>query len=262
MKRGFILLEILIASLISSIISTGLLLTISQLNTAQNKLSDITSQYERAATAMQQLERDIMGAFIPLQAMPLPKPAESPTDNKEAAQQPKDNKEKSPASTDKKTATQAPPAQTKKQPNPIEKIFEGTEKNGQFDTLTFITDNPLGFMTAPNSKPKPRIVRVFYRLEQDAKRKNSFNLMWQEGTNLNSTAYTKDAKNELRPYTIIEGIAHMKLHYIMLDPEKNKDEKKKNQPIKKKVKKRKNRKKRCIKKSPNGNKKKMLRKKQ
>lgn len=213
--------------------STGLLLTIMQLNIAQKKLLDVTSQYERIATVMQQLERDVMGAFIPLQAMPLPKPAESKKEEQSANNQ---------SSPEKSTSPQLPATAVKKQPKPIERIFEGTEKNGQFDTLTFITDNPLSFMQAQNGKLKPRIVRVFYRLEQDQKRKNSFNLTWQEGTNLNATAYTKEAKNELRPYTMIEGIAQMKVHYLMREPEKNEDQKKETasegQAEKKKTKKR------------------------
>ncbi len=203
MRRGMTLIEILIASVIASMMSTGLLLTIIQINNAQRKLLDVVSQYERVATVMQNMERDIMGAFIPLQAIPLPKPK--------------------PVVSNVPSQSLAPVS--KKQPKPIDNVFYGTEINGQFDTLTFITNNPISFMEARNSKLKPRIVRVVYRLQQDIKRKNSFNLIWQEGTNLNFSAYTKDAKNELRSYTMIEGIARMQVHYIMLDPEKNKDTK-------------------------------------
>ena len=90
----------------------------------------------------------------------------------------------------------------KKAPKPIEKIFYSTNKNGQLDTLTFITNNPLVVYVGKDvGVVKPKVVRVQYSLKPEAEKKNSYALLRQESTELDVENY----KN-VTAYEVIGGI--------------------------------------------------------
>lgn len=193
-KRGFTLLEIMISMLIAAFISTGLLTTIFQVSRLQETVNTITSMYGRVAIMQNQLERDLMGAFIPTQV-------------------------------DVIQTTTAKQAQKLK---PLEKVFWSKNKGAQLDVLTFITTNPLQiYFGIKKIKLKPRIARVVYRLVPDARRKNSYVLMRQEGTHtLRFEAYTPDAQGDLRSYPMIDGIYALSVQYVSVEQKNEDDEKK------------------------------------
>ncbi len=198
MKKGFILIEIMIGMVIAALLATGLLNTIMQVSRLQQTITGITSTYGRVALFDQQMERDIMGAFVPTQYDLLP------------------------TQTGKKEET--------KKKAPIDKIFYGVSKGngGRLDYLTFITCNPLEiFFGIKDIKLKPRVARIVYRLIPDTQRKNSYVLLRQEGaTDLAFDKYKEDAQGEYRAYEMIGGIQDFSARFISIEEKQDKDTKK------------------------------------
>ncbi len=198
MKKGFILIEIMIGMVIAALLATGLLNTIMQVSRLQQTITGITSTYGRVALFNQQMERDIMGAFVPTQYDLLP------------------------TQTGKKEET--------KKKTPIDKIFYGVSKGngGRLDYLTFITCNPLEiFFGIKDIKLKSRVARTVYRLIPDARRKNSYVLLRQEGTtNLAFNKYKEDEQGEFRAYEMIDGIQDLSVRFISIEEKEDKEAKK------------------------------------
>ncbi len=202
MKTGFVLIELLLGFLIAAILSSGLLMTIFQINDLQQTVSTITSIYGRMAILQNQLERDVMGAFIPAQVEMI------------------------------QTTTVK-----KDQRKPLSRVFYGTSKGGgQLDVLSFITSNSLEiFFGVKDVKLKPRVARVVYRLVPDERRKGSYILMRQEGTSsLVFDAYKEDARGEFRAYPMIDGIQELSIQYVAIEQQKPGEDKKPVKPVYKK----------------------------
>ncbi len=196
MKKGFILIEIMIGMVVAGLLSTALLATIMQISRLQQTITSITSIYGRVSIFNQQLERDITGAFVPTQYDLL----QTATDKKE------------------------------EKAKPIDKIFYGVSKGngGRFDYLTFITSNPLEiFFGIKEVKLKPRVARVVYRLVPDKRRKNSYVLLRQEGTTrLAFDTYKEDAQGEFRAYEMVDGIQDLSVRFISIEEKEDKEKKK------------------------------------
>ncbi len=191
MRKGFVLLEVMIASLIAALLSTSLLTTIVQVNRLQETVSTITSSYGRIAILQNQMERDIMGAFVPAQVDLIQ------------------------TTTERKTEKVKPL---------LDKVFYGKNAGGRLDLLTCITSNPLQiYFGIKDTKLKPRVARVVYRLEPDKRRKNSFVLMRQEGRQLTFDLYKKDAQGGMRSYAMIDGIQSVSVQYIVAEQKKSAD---------------------------------------
>ena len=192
-RRGFSLIEVMIALMITSMLLAGLFATIYQVGFMQRSVETIVSADERAAIILHQMERDIMGVFIPEQIHKIIKKEDE--DSKKG----------------------------------IDKVFYGTQKEKQLELLTFITNNPLElYLKIKNVKPKPRVARVLYRLVPEKGHKNSFTLTRQEGQKLSFKEYKKDAKGSLRPFNILEGLASCSITYFKLEGAKKGEESKKN----------------------------------
>ena len=65
---GFVLIELVVATLIAGIISGVLLLALSQSSRIQASIDKAIDMSERVAIVANQLEKDLAGAFVPLQA--------------------------------------------------------------------------------------------------------------------------------------------------------------------------------------------------
>ena len=66
-KTGFTLLELVISIAIAAILSLSLTMLLNQSYASQKKLDTITHLHERATLFFTQLERDLMGATIPIE---------------------------------------------------------------------------------------------------------------------------------------------------------------------------------------------------
>lgn len=185
---GFVLIEVIISVLIASFLSVGLLTTIMQVSRVQQTVTTITNINGRMAILQNQMERDIMGAFVPTQIDMI-----------------------------QTATTTAQPSPQK----PVEKVFYGTSKGngGRLDLLTFITSNPLEvFYGVKNVQLKPRIARVVYRLVPDERRKNAYILMRQEGTtDLTFEKYKTDSTGELRSFAMVDDIQNLTVSYITVE---------------------------------------------
>ena len=66
MKYGFMLIEVMIASLIATMVAAALFVSINQINKYSLVVDDYTGIYTHAAIVHKQLERDLTGFFIPI----------------------------------------------------------------------------------------------------------------------------------------------------------------------------------------------------
>ncbi len=179
MKPGFTLLEIILATALAAIISVALIFMLQQMNGTLMRVDRTTDLDMRATILQNQMERDLAGAF-------------APTDF---------------------SATNTSGEAKKGRPKKIEKIFWGDKT---LETLTFITNNPLqAYWGERSGKPQPKIVRVVYRLIPDAKRKDVYTLMRQEGADLDVDSYAGDSSVN-KGYAMIEGIRSIDIQYTTL----------------------------------------------
>ncbi len=184
---GFMLIELIVATLIASMVSTVLLTALYQGNKVQAFVDDLISTSERIAIVANQLEKDLAGSFVPVQA------EEGDIEEALSAGEKPDTSQ---------AAQGGQKEGQKKQAKPIEKIFYSTNKNGMLDTLSFVTNNPLVvFVGKDVGTVKPKVVRVQYTVKPEQGIKDSYALFRQEGNELDLADY----KN-VRPYEIIGGI--------------------------------------------------------
>lgn len=201
MKSGFTLIELSIGLLLSGIIATalynGFFVT--------NRVVDIADNFIvadfRSALVENQLGKDLEGAFVPEES----ELSKTTTTQKETTEK-KENK------TIKTKETTVLEEKTIK---PLEKVFYSS--NGPEDSLrvlTFITNNPVKvYEKATNVKPKPRIVRVVYRLTPQENNPKSFSLIRQESSDLEFKAFEPNSAKPIRGYELASGIKNIKIEY-------------------------------------------------
>jgi len=218
MKRtGFTLIELLIALAIGSMVLTILFNSLFQTIRLVDKADDFVDVTTRATIMKHQLEKDLMGAFIPTQAQPSQeekdKDSEKTNNNNKKPEPTKDEPDKKP---------------DKKKLKPLTNIFYGVNKGNQLDVLTFITNNPMSAYWG-TGKAQPKIARIVYHLVEDKENKGFFTLMRQEDNNLEYDAYTQTGPKEIRSYELTEGIKGLSVKYIVQEekekPQKTEDEK-------------------------------------
>lgn len=224
MKKGFILIEVLLAAVIASMIGVALFTSLYQITRFTKVIDNYADVWTKASIAHRQLEKDLLGVFTPIAAEKIEEK------KKEAAPGGKEKKEQE---------AQAP----KKEPvKLVTHVFYGVNKEDQLDTLTFITDNPMQVYWGDRAgKAKPRIARVVYRLLKDKDEKNSYTLMRQEGYDFYFDAYKEGGNKDLRQYPMIDGIKKMTVSYGVIDKDEQEEKKesktqeKKHQKIKYKI---------------------------
>jgi type II secretory pathway component PulJ len=196
--HGFTLIELIVGTLIASLICGVLLTALSQSSRVQASVDNTIDISDRISIAAHQLHRDLDGAFVPRQA-------EKMDDEKKDLQQPNQKGDKKEEPADKKDEKVG----QKKEEKPIEKIFYSTNKNGMLDTLTFITNNPLVvFVGKDVGTIKPKVVRVQYTLKPEANNKDVYTLFRQESNELDLAEY----KN-VRPYEVMSGIKKLSIQF-------------------------------------------------
>ena len=199
MKHGFMLIELIIATLIASMIVGILLTALSQGSRFQIAVDNIVDTSLRIGIVSNQLEKDLMGAFVPIQAE-RGKKGESGDADKQAAVV--DDKKAGEKPAEKKS-------ETKEKKKPLEKIFYSTNKEGNLDQLTFITNNPLVvFVGKDVGVVKPKIVRVHYVLKSEVGTEHSYALYRQESLELDLSQPQTG-----RQYEIIGGIKSFSVVY-------------------------------------------------
>jgi len=189
--KGFTLLEVMIATAIASVLSVSLFVALRQTMGFQRATDTIVDAYSKAAVIQNQMERDFMGFFVPIQAYDLAS-----------------------------TATPAPGAAPKKKIEQIDRIFFAPRGKEQFQLLSFITTNAMQVYWGKTvGEPKPLVARVVYRLvEQKPETKEeeiSYTLQRQESAHLDFALFEgAPEKQKVRAYDIVTDIKEMKVTYI------------------------------------------------
>ncbi len=199
MKKGFVLIELLLATLIASLIGGILFTALYQTNRFQTVVDNLIDVYTRATIVHNQLERDLMGAFIPVEAQ---------LEKKEEKVPPK-----------------------RKEIKPINHIFYSRNRNDHLELLTLITNNPMTiFWGAKSGKAKPRVARVRYTIQPEADRKDSFVLLRQEDYELDMSAFKQETK-KIRAYEVIDGIKDISVQFTAVIEKKEKENEGKEEKI-------------------------------
>lgn len=194
-RQAFTLIEIIIATLIASIVAGLLFVTFSQINLTSH-ISERRMNFEtKEAWFQYYLERDLAGACLVLQ----------PEEEQKQAASEQQEKNKQPA---KEDAEKKVPAKKAKK---IEKVFVYTHEGPRFESLNFITNNALPkFWNAKDAKLTPLIARVNYRLQEEKGNKGSFQLVRQEGAELDPDKFNSAS---VRGYSLVTGIKDLTLKF-------------------------------------------------
>ena len=220
MKKGFLLVEVMIATAMASMLGLVLFASWDQINRAAVSADNMVSIFDRMMLLRKQFERDFMGACVPV-SRPYTKEKE---EEKPAP---------SPATSNAKSALPAKPeakeAPKKEKPKPVERVFYAQNQGEMFEMVTFLTNNPLEVYWSDRvGAARPRIARVQYRLEQDPKteKKPSYTLYRQEAYTLDLDKFKTTTEKSARSYALITGIKELKLTYwqeIQVEQESKKE---------------------------------------
>lgn len=216
---GFSLIELLVASLIASILGTLLFTAFYQINRFVPVIDSRTTIIEKAALLNAQLEKDFAGIIVPNEFYDRqPKTKEKAPAADADAKKDSESKKKEAEQKNKKQE-EADSEQKKKKP--LEKIFYSVNKSGMLDKLSFLTTSSLQVYWGPKSgTAKPRMVRVLYILKENPTKKDgkkSYSLIRKESPKLEFEEIEKGLE-----YVLIDNIKSLTMDYtaVLIEPEK------------------------------------------
>ena len=183
-----------------------------QINRTKKNLDNVIHKTSRVMLAQNQLEHDLMGAFVPVTP---PAKAEEPKE-----EQAKEGDKKEPKKEEKKEEKKEP-----EKPKPtVDKIFFSENKGANLQTLTFISNNPMPvYWSKKAGRPQPKLARMVYRLQPDPAHKNSYQLLRQEGDELAYEFFDPKIpveKQEFRSYELLDGIKNLSVLYYYVPVKK------------------------------------------
>lgn len=220
-QAGFSLIELLVATLIASILMTLLFAAFYQINRFVPVVDSRTEIMEKAALVNAQLEKDFAGIIVPNEFYDR-QPKQKETLRQAQGDQDKEAKQKDDAAKKKAEADKdnQPKADEKKK-RPLEKIFYSVNKNGMLDKLSFLTTSSLQVYWGPKSgSAKPRIVRVLYALKENKVTKDgkkSYSLIRKESPKLEFDEIEKSTE-----YVLADNVKSLTMDYtaVLIEPEK------------------------------------------
>lgn len=214
-KSGFTLIEILVASAIASLLLGSLFLAYGQINKIFYFTRNYVDLYDTAILVQQQMQKDLAGAFIPVQAVSQKKESKKSEKLPEAPK--KDDKKVH----DEKLKT-VPKEEEAPKKRLIKDPFMSKNAQGNMQLLTFITNNPMRvYVSSTSGQHKPSVVRVVYALEKDPatpKDNPRFILYRQESTQLELAPYVKE-KSSIERYPLAHNIVSCKCIFEALQEE-------------------------------------------
>lgn len=194
-NSGSILVELIIATAISAMLSIMLFNALGQFNRGIFMTNDIIGRDDRVMLFFKQFERDVSGVFVPNIAKKEETPAlpQSP-----AGKQTPETQGQQPQS--------ATPVK-KIKIEPLEDAFYSEMGEKQLKLLSFVTNNPMITYAA-----KPRLARVIYSLEVEADKKNSYRLMREESPDI--FFKPQEQKKSSQKFMLIDGIKELSLEFV------------------------------------------------
>jgi len=218
MKQGFTLIELLIATALASVISALLIAMWQQMNQVRSRVDRYADMYQRAALVCAQLERDLSGAFLPVEA----DMSQAGIADQAAPSEGGSKKEDSKPGAQTIQKPPAPAAVHRQEgPKKLEKSFWGDHGMG---LLTFVTNNIMqrywSIKLAQTTQAQPRMARVLYKLVPEARKKDSFVLMRQESPEI---YFDIMQEKGAQAYALATGIKAIRIEYVVyvkIPPEK------------------------------------------
>ena len=214
MKKGIILLELLVASAISTFVGGIVFNLFYQTNKALNSTNRVASIDTSALILKNILQRDLNGIFVPFER--IEKKAKKPESFDKATKVASSGR--SGEGVEKKDGETKKPKKEKKEYElvPIKKGFYSVNKDGNLNILSFITRNPL----PSYGQLKPRVARVMYTLQVNTQAtkefgKNSYKLFRKESTrNLSFDTIKKSGGKSLLNYEVVNNIKSITAEYV------------------------------------------------
>ncbi len=185
MRKGFTIIEVLIATAIASLISVALFSALLQTMHYQRTTDTLVDVHTRAAIFQNQFEQDLMGFFVPAEAYEL-------------------------------VSTKTTGAVSKEKSEQIDKVFYATANKDQFGILSFITDHAMQVYWGETiGAPKPLVARVLYKATPVKDAKDVFTITRQESRDLDFGHFDVDKeKSKIRAYDIVNDVKSMKVTYL------------------------------------------------
>ncbi len=209
MQRGFSLIELVIALLISSILAVVLFGILNQTSSSLVSIESIVSSDITIASFYDRLERDVTGAFVPPIGDPDLADKAFTQQLKQAEEQEQKQQEQQQDQKNKNVIAQKKLVKSASlQDIQIKKAFVYEEKNKNLAQFSFITCNPL----AVYREAKPCIVRVVYTLRPESGAK-TYTLERQESLKLGLKAALK-----ARAYPLLRYIESLRLEFLAPQP--------------------------------------------
>lgn len=222
MRKGFALLEVVFALVISSMIAIILFQSLSQTNGILSRVVSVSALERRVALMQQQFETDFSGMFSP----PLTE-EDDEGESEGAADKKVSTFAKAPSSVT--TSAGGPTDKKEEQENAFKTFTFESDERGFVKVLSFVTTNPL----AVYQQPSPRAVRVAYRVIADPENQGKLLLVRQESEELSLKKFEAATKKEtikpgqkpIRNYEIARDIENIKFEFFVEKIEKKEPEK-------------------------------------
>lgn len=197
--RGFTLIELSIALVISSMLTLLLYESFSQAQRSARNSNSLMDAAMVMPVVYNQLEKDFTAMFVPERVF-------------------KDLAEKSKKKDASQPAPQAEGAdKEKKKQEPFKDIFLYTTQEKIFERMSFISTHSLALYDTV----VPHAVRVLYHLEPLADKPGLFSLVRQETTKLDMPL-AKFKEEKVRAYDLMRSVKNLKLEFLV--PEKEPEE--------------------------------------
>jgi prepilin-type N-terminal cleavage/methylation domain-containing protein len=216
-KRGFTLLEMILAMSLSSVIVVGLVQLYRSVMNSFSASQDVMSIDRKVSLLFNQMERDFSSAYIPFLEM------EKKSDKEKAAAEKKAKEQRATFFV----------GTVREQFEPISKVHG--KRAELLAYVSFICTNPLQIV----DEKRQRLVRVVYELVVDRAKsiqdQTSYQLVRRETTDLaNVRAWVSDFelpvhKHNIRTYVVADNIKGFFVEYSM--PRESKDEKKEEKSV-------------------------------
>jgi type II secretory pathway pseudopilin PulG len=206
---GYTLIELVIVMLFSGIIISTLFSSFALLTRVSRAVDSLISFDARRALLANQIQKDIAGAFIPIQALI------------------EEKKELPSTAVDEKKVVEISKEPQEKKPKRLQDPFISKEKNNRLSLLSFISRNPLRvYQKEKGVIEKPRVVRIIYRLVEQKEKPGYFTLFRQEGTQLDLDVYNKKADSASRMIEVADNIKDIKVTLAAEKKQEKKESKK------------------------------------